>query len=257
MVLVLGVLLLVVLWLVSSRLEKNAFVRWMSDDTSHQPTNPWVDITKIEDDYSFGYATGLTHPVWLSFSITDSSVYDPQKQITHADVQVESRQDSGTFINIIPGNNIIYNNENINPLAMFCLNPGMEYLWEEAVTQAKKWSAEFGKLHVVSGIHMVEEKVPVEGFCPDSIFIALLSLEDDIIGSLAFIMPNSADTLALPQYAVSVDEVETWSGLELFSDLLKSEEEKIVENNAKPLNWGYDLNAWEHRKQAVKQLINE
>lgn len=124
--------------------------------------------------------------------------------------------------------------------------PQTEYFngtsWERLESRVRDWAKLFGKLYIVTGPIIGDA---VNGYIgsnriiiPDAFFKAILTKDGDTYQSIGFIMENTSNPQPYTSCCVSVDEIETITGLDLFCGLEKSIEES-VESNFNTRFWGF------------------
>ena len=115
-------------------------------------------------------------------------------------------------------------------------------LWKDLESQVRTWAKKFGEVTVVTGPVLEhdasaysaigENKVSV----PEYYYKVLLAQSKNGKIATAFILPNRKCEGTIWDYCVSVDEVEERTGLDFFSMLSDSEEEKL-ESEIKTDGW--------------------
>lgn len=117
-------------------------------------------------------------------------------------------------------------------------------LWSRLEGMVREEALRQGAVYVISGpvffgdrvtrgrAYIGEDRIPV----PDAFFKALLAFTPEGPKTIAFILPNGPVANDLPRYALSVDEVEEVTGIDLFS-LLGEDSEARAESN-------FDYSLW-------------
>lgn len=116
-------------------------------------------------------------------------------------------------------------------------------IWQNLEAQVRKWADVYGKVYVVTG-PVLEKKAdaydkigPNQVSVPEFYYKVLLVQEGSSnIKAIAFILPNKKCDNTFWDYAVTVDEVETRTGLDFYSLL-----DDILENRIESVS---DIESW-------------
>lgn len=103
--------------------------------------------------------------------------------------------------------------------------------WLTLEKLGREWAKQFGSIHVVCGPivgknyygTIGENKVVV----PDAFFKAFLVAQDHRYHAIAFVMPNESTHHRVQEYAMTVNELEAMTGLNLFPNIDDAIEEMI------------------------------
>ena len=113
--------------------------------------------------------------------------------------------------------------------------------WEYLERQVRGWAGRYGKVWVVTGPIVGENKYGRIGergvVVPDSFFKAVLIEKKGKYYSIAFVMDNDSKRYYLEDCAVSVNYLEEMTGIDFFPALDDSIEDKI-EGQLRPSEWG-------------------
>ncbi|MFN0202358.1 MAG: DNA/RNA non-specific endonuclease [Bacteroidia bacterium] len=125
-------------------------------------------------------------------------------------------------------------------------------IWKELEEQVRDWANENKELQVVTG-----PVLPLRGgkkigknsqiTIPTKYYKVLLDNTEPNIKAIGFVIPNAGSNEPLEKYAVSIDEVETLTGLDFFPDLPNQLEAKIEKN--------FDVNQWKSDKQRFEARV--
>ncbi len=93
-------------------------------------------------------------------------------------------------------------------------------IWRELEEQTRDWAREWHRLYIVTGpvlndklnMRIGENKVTV----PDLFYKILVDPDEPDVKSIAFIIPNALSDKPLLDYVVSIDSVETLTGIDFF-----------------------------------------
>lgn len=117
------------------------------------------------------------------------------------------------------------------------LNNGM---WNTLEKKCRGWARKYGKVYITTGPVIGENRYGTIGrnrvTVPDGFFKAILMQVDGKYHAIAFIMENKAQNDNMQKCAMSVDELEEKTGLDLFPALNDAVEETIEKE--------YSLSTW-------------
>lgn len=113
--------------------------------------------------------------------------------------------------------------------------------WEYLERQVRSWAKYYGRVWVVTGPIVGENKYGRIGergvVVPDSFFKAVLAFRNGKYSAAAFIMDNDSERYFLQDCAISIDELEDVTGIDFFPALDDTVEED-VESQLKLSDWG-------------------
>lgn len=108
-------------------------------------------------------------------------------------------------------------------------------IWSTLEDQVRKWAIEYSKLYIVTGpifkdnIGVIgEDRVTVPGYYYKVLF--------DGKKMIGLILRNESSSKSLDQFVVTVDEIEQKTGIDFFSGLEDTLENKL-ESNVSTINW--------------------
>jgi endonuclease G len=111
-------------------------------------------------------------------------------------------------------------------------------IWSTMESQVREWTLKYSKLYVVTGpifkdnIGVIgEDKVTVPGYY----YKVLFDGKDKMIG---FILPNAKGTNSIESYVVSVDSIESLTGIDFFPEL-SDQLENQIEGSINTANWTF------------------
>ena len=106
-------------------------------------------------------------------------------------------------------------------------------IWKRLEKTIRDLAKQFGKLHIITGPvltgsynYIGESKVSV----PDYFYKVVFSYSKDDTISIGFIIPNKKSSLDVMEYAVSIDSVEVFTGIDFFHTLEDDIEDSIERN---------------------------
>ena len=103
-------------------------------------------------------------------------------------------------------------------------------VWKKLETQVRNWAVEYDSLYIVTGpIFSDSMKVigPHRVAVPTAYYKVLLKLKDGKFQGVGFILKNESSKLPLQSFVLTIDEVETITGIDFFPLLEDSLEENI------------------------------
>ncbi|MNU52241.1 Nuclease precursor [compost metagenome] len=104
-------------------------------------------------------------------------------------------------------------------------------IWKKAEELVRNWAIEYKDLYIVTGPVLTEGLKtigPNEVSVPEYYYKVILDYSQPDVKGIGFIMSNAASQKDLRTFAVSIDSVETFTGIDFFP-LLPDNEEKIIE----------------------------
>lgn len=113
--------------------------------------------------------------------------------------------------------------------------------WNQLEEKTRRWAKQYGGVYIVCGPAFLSEdtlRIGHNGVAvPDACFKALLIPKGESFSSVAFLMRNGGEELPLKDCALTVDELETILGIDLFSSFPKRVQ-RSVENTIVWTDWG-------------------
>jgi len=124
-------------------------------------------------------------------------------------------------------------------------------IWKKLEEQVRNWAIEYEKVYVVSG-PVLKSGLPYIGAnkvsIPNYFYKVILDYTQPDIKGIGFIMPNTGSSLPLQNYAVSIDSVENFTGIDFFSSLPDNQEE-IIEKSLCLNCWDWKTNKKENNSK--------
>ena len=112
-------------------------------------------------------------------------------------------------------------------------------IWNQLEIRVREWANRKEKIYVVTGPVLTSiidtigvNKVSVPGYY----YKVLMSFENGHYNTIALLLPNKTGTMTLPEYVIKVDELEQITGIDFWSSLPDTIENKI-ENNINLSDW--------------------
>jgi len=104
-------------------------------------------------------------------------------------------------------------------------------IWKRLEEQVRQWAVENQAIYVVTGPVLENNLLTIganEVAVPNYYYKVILDFTKPELKGIGFLMPNQSSTLALSNYAVTIDSVETVTGINFFP-ALPNEEERSIE----------------------------
>jgi len=131
-------------------------------------------------------------------------------------------------------------------------------IWRELEENIRDWARRFRHLYIVTGPILTDRLSKDIGdnrvSVPKRYFKVILDVSEPEIKAIAYIMPNEKTSAPISDFAVSIDEVESQTGIDFFHNLLDDKMEKELESQADPSLWRVSnkryqmrLDSWNNR----------
>lgn len=228
-----------------------------ADGSLEMPALTSEDELIRHDGYVISYNSDNRIPNWVAYELTADEAHGDEERgdrMFSMDPKYKKKQamredyrDSGwTKGHMAPAADFRWDEEAMDEtfyLTNVC--PQNEFLnandWEYLERQVRYWAGKFGKVWVVTGPVVGDNRYGTIGdndvVVPDSFFKAVLACKDGKYRSIAFLMNNDSQRYYLADCSMSVDELEEYTGLDFFPALDDSIEEN-VEAQYRPGDWG-------------------
>ncbi|MBB4079273.1 endonuclease G [Lewinella aquimaris] len=125
-------------------------------------------------------------------------------------------------------------------------------IWRELEELTRDWAKRFGRLYVVTGPVTTEDPKFYIGrdnrvAVPRTYYKVLLDLDEPEQKGIGFLIPNEISFDPLPEFVVSIDEVEARTGIDFFPDLMPDDLEDELERTANPDFWPFSKKKYDRR----------
>ena len=114
-------------------------------------------------------------------------------------------------------------------------------IWKKLEGTVRNWAVDNEKVYIVTGA-VLTASYPTIGInkvsIPEFYYKVVLDYEQPEIKGIGFILPNQKSNKSLQSYAVSIDEVERFTGIDFFHTLPDDIEEQI-ESDAAVNKWSF------------------
>ena len=132
-------------------------------------------------------------------------------------------------------------------------------VWKRLEEQVRNWAKEYGKIYVVTG-PVLKGKLPTIGpsrvAVPTYYYKALLVPSGKSYKGIGFVLANTSSSLALNQFAVTIDSVEQLTGIDFFH-LLPDHEELKIEKTMCTSCWNWSSSVSSQRQQvSTPPIVN-
>ena len=125
-------------------------------------------------------------------------------------------------------------------------------IWKKLEGTVRNWAVANEKVYITTGA-VLTASYPTIGInkvsIPEFYYKVVLDYEQPEIKGIGFILPNQKSDKSLQSYAVSIDEVERFTGIDFFHSLPDNIEEKI-ESDAAVNKWSFS-SAVSHSRSSI------
>lgn len=222
------------------------------------------------DHYALSYREDHEQAEWVAYVLTRERLeqkwvpradeFRPDEKVTTGSALPEDYRGSGYERgHLVPAADLAFESSamessflmsNISPQA-HDFNQGV---WKELESQTRAWARRFKKLYVVTGPVLsrpVKRRLGKnEVSVPAAFYKALLDASEPELKGIAFVVPNEISYEPLHTFALSIDEVEYLTGLDLFPELLTEKLEMKVEAEV-------NIDLWPFSKEKYDLRINK
>jgi endonuclease G len=196
--------------------------------------------------YSLCYSEKYEQSAWVAYKLTKDEVgstkasryemdFEPDPSVTTHSASKDDYRNSGFDKgHLVPAADLKWGKRamresfftsNISP-QLHEFNAG---IWETLEKDVRAWAVKFGEVYVVTG-PVLRDGLPTIGAnhvaVPEYFYKIVLYRDGMDAKAVGFVMPNQRGTQPVSQYAVTVDSVESLTGLNFFNALPLSIEQK-------------------------------
>jgi endonuclease G, mitochondrial len=207
--------------------------------------------------YSFLYNEKHEQATWVAYELTkketaklvkrkNNFIPDPDvKTGTADDIDYEgSGYDKG---HLAPAADMCWSESSMEESFYFSnmspQEPGFNRgIWKKLEEQVRNWAIAYNSVYIVTG-PVLSDGLPVIG--PDKVSVpkyyykVILDYTGPETKGIGFIIPNSGSNQPLQKYAVSIDSVEKFTGIDFFP-ALPDNEERLIESNLCIKCWSWN-----------------
>ena len=207
--------------------------------------------------YSLSYNTSYLQPSWVAYKVSKSQInddgsvkakYAEDPQLSSNSASKKDYKEGGyimaQFVNFLDVKHIpdaaeeTYYLTNITPMKLAYYN----HIWLKTEEMIRIWTTDTDGLYVICGPILTDSPFPTIGSnnvsVPNRYFKAVYDPKNK--KAIGFIFKNGTSSGKLSGYAVSIDEIEKETGIDLFASL-DDELEKEVEANLDKSQWNFDV----------------
>ncbi len=217
--------------------------------------------------FSLCYDEDKEVPRWVAYSLTASSLrvkkvgrsndYRPDAAIPTASADPYDYRGSGYDRgHLVAAADRAFHPEAMSETFLMSNIAPQEHLfnggiWRELEQNTRRWAREKGKLYVIIGPIYETERPKRIGrnrvAVPDAFFRVLLAVGEGPVEGTAFVIPNAVSDRPLQDYQLSIDSVESLTGLDFFDELLTDSLEEAVESDFSTSSWQGSERAYRNR----------
>jgi len=248
--------------------EEDDYANEERGNTYYLPTSTTNQIVKHKY-YTMSYSEEHEQPEWVAYEIsrdllqrkgvgrTDDFRVDPKvksKSATKGDYR-GSGYDRG---HLVPAGDMRFSEEAMSEtFYMSNMSPQKRKfnggIWRELEETTRDWAKKYKHLYIVSGPVLTRRKIDKVGYnevsVPSAYYKVLLDVTEPELKGIGFIMENEVSNEPLANYAVTIDEVESLTGIDFFPELLSPEKEKELEENI-------DIGRWKFSEKRYRKRVN-
>ena len=131
-------------------------------------------------------------------------------------------------------------------------------IWKKLEEQVRDWAQDYESIYVVTG-PVLKDGLPVIGHnkvsVPEYFYKVILDYTLPDIKAIGFILANESSNEPLNHFAVSVDSVERFTGINFFHQLPDNQEIELEKKLCLPC-WSWDAKAIEQKSQHVSSGLS-
>jgi len=124
-------------------------------------------------------------------------------------------------------------------------------VWRELEELVRDWAKNSGVLYVVTGPVLsmpAKERIGNnEVTVPSAYYKVVIDIEEPLLRGIGFVIPNTITDKPLETFALSIDEVETLTGLDFFAEFIPEDTETKIEANGDPSLWPFSASKYRKR----------
>ena len=241
-------------------------------DDSYQPKKEYYLPTSSgqiinQKYYTLSYSEEHEQAEWVAYKLTRDELkmewvkrrdeFKPDPKVRTGSAELDDYYRSGYDRgHLVPAADRMFSDEamletfylsNISPQSRN-FNKG---IWRELEELTRNWAKKYKELYVVTGpVLSVPPKGTIgdnEVSVPQAYFKVLLDISEPEVKSIAFVIPNQVSYDPLFEFAVSIDEVETLTGIDFFAELLDDETEEELESTHNIDLWAFSKKKYDLR----------
>lgn len=114
-------------------------------------------------------------------------------------------------------------------------------VWRKLESRIRKWVVDYDSLYITTGPILDSNLTSIgnELAVPDYFFKSIIGFKDSTVNAIAFILPNEGSKKNLEDFVVSIDSLETFSGLN-FNAGIENTVQDSLEKSIQLNYWNFD-----------------
>jgi endonuclease G len=131
-------------------------------------------------------------------------------------------------------------------------------IWRELEELTRDWARKYKTIYVVTGPLLNRNSYNKIGknrvSVPEMFFKIIIDIDNLEQKGIAFLIPNKKSELKLSNFVVTIDSIESLSGINFFYEFLDKELEESIESQVDLERWSFDdykfkkrIESWNHR----------
>ncbi len=218
------------------------------------PSSPFNDETIRHAAYTLGYCEAHEQARWVAYELTSAEVagnvkrkdsFRPDPSVSTGSATLSDYRSSGYDRgHLAPAAdmklNSTYMSESFFMSNMSPQTPSFNRgIWKNLEESVRKMAVLSGSVYVVTGPIFSKPRGQIgvsQVTIPSSYYKVILDFRESDLKAIGFILPNAASSMPLSSFALSVDDVESKTGLDFFS--------KLPDDIENQLESQYDYAAW-------------
>jgi len=235
-------------------------------DARALPTSTTGEVIDHEY-YTLSYSEDHEQAEWVAYELTNFRLRqdwvrrtndfrsDPKVRRESADVYDYKRSgfDRG---HMVPAGDMAFSEESMSStFYMSNMSPQVRKfnggIWRELEETVRDWAKKEDRLYVVTGPDLNARPLGEIGknkvTIPGAYYKVILDYTEPEIKAVAFYLPNERSDRPLGDFIVSIDEIETRTGIDFFADLLEDDLENVLESRISTRPWGFSSKRYQRR----------
>jgi endonuclease G, mitochondrial len=140
---------------------------------------------------------------------------------------------------------------NMSP-QLSALNNG---IWKELEEQVRDWAYSDKRIYIVTGPMLNRPRLKTIGkqrkiTVPSAFYKVILDIDKPKRKGIAFVIPNEKSENKLQEYAMSIDDLESELGFDLFANLISEDAQEVIESN-------YNINDWKFSENRYRDRVEQ
>ncbi len=245
---------------------EDAYIEREKGKDYYLPTSNTGQIVKHQY-YTLSYSEEHEQPEWVAYEMTKAQRQGQKvrrKDNFRPDTKVKTKSAARSDYkrsgydrgHLVPAGDMNFNEQAMSEsFYMSNMSPQVRNfnggIWRELEEQTRDWVYKYKHLYVVSGpvltVRPIERIGRNKVSVPRSYYKVLLDITKPEMKGIGFIMDNEVSDRHLSEYAVTIDEVESLTGIDFFPDLLSPDQERQLEGNVEIDRWTFNEKRYKQR----------